>query len=113
MKALAPWVRAAVFTAASRGRGLRIHARVNKSNVRETLCFAGIFLVMYFATNLLFEHVSLRDGVPASRGWDSAVELSLQSVIATLLAAPAYYVLMSWYRRFESRRRGSAAGDEK
>ena len=77
------------------------------------MCFAGVFLVVHFVTSLFFEHAPLRDAAPAPSGSEVAAELLVQSVITASLAAPAYFVLMSWYRRFESKRKGSAAGDEK
>ena len=86
---------------------------MNKPRVQETLCFAGIFLVVHFVTSLLFEHAPLRDAAPASSGSEVAAELLMQSVITASVAAPAYFVLMSWYRRFDAKRKGSAAGDEK
>ena len=95
------------------GRASRIATRVNKPGVQETLCFAGIFLVVHFVTSLLFEHAPLCDAAPASSGSEVAAELLIQSVITAALAAPAYFVLMSWYRRFDSKRRGPAAGDER
>ena len=95
------------------GRSSRIATRVNKPRVRETLCFAGVFLVVHFVMGLIFEHTPSRDAAPASSGSEVAAELLVQSVITVSLAAPAYFVLMSWYRRFDSKRKGSAAGDEK
>ena len=83
---------------------------VNKPRARETLCFAGIFLVVHFVTSLFFEHAPSRDAAPASSGSEVAAELLVQSVITASLAAPAYFVLMSWYRRFDSKRKGSSAG---
>ena len=86
---------------------------MNKSRVQETLCFAGVFLVVHFVTSLFFEHAPLRDAAPAPSGSEVAAELLIQSVITASLAAPAYFVLMSWYRRFGPKRKGSATGDEK
>lgn len=86
---------------------------MNKPGVREILFFAGIFLVVHFVTSLFVEHASLRDAAPASSASEVAAELLVQSLIAASLATPAYFVLMSWYRRFDSKRKGSAAGDEK
>ena len=77
------------------------------------MCFAGVFLVVHFVTSLFFEHAPLRDAAPAPSGSEVAAELLVQSVITASLAAPVYFLLMSWYRRFDSKRKGSAAGDEK
>ena len=90
---------------------------MNKPRVQETLCFAGIFLVVHFVTSLFFEHAPLRDAAPASSGSEVAAELLIQSVITAALAAPAYFVLTSWYRRFgleakRFRRRGREMREE-
>ena len=85
---------------------------VNKSTVRQTLGFAGVFLVVHFVTSLFFEQFSLFDVEGDSSRSEVAAELLIRSVITAALAAPIYFALMSWYRRFHAKRDPSDAGDE-
>lgn len=71
-----------------------------RPRVTEVLVFAGVFLVVHVLASTFF------DAGEASGGWGIVPARLLESVIVVAIATPIYFALMSWYRRWKTKRGG-------